>query len=136
MRQLIFVFALGIALPGVAAELEWVEIGADTEAKYYIDPKSIEVEGDTIRLRKRQVFSAPLVDNFSGRPVSFKESVGIVELDCGRHLNRVIQIDMIGMNGEVVWSSGRMPQRLWEEVRDNSHGGATFDYVCRQLNKS
>src|SRR5574341_124765 len=133
MRQLIFVFALGLALSAVAADAEWVEIGADTEAKYYIDPKSIEVEGDTIRLRKRQVFNAPLVDNFSGRPVSFKESVGTVELDCGRHVNRVIQIDMIGMNGEIVWSSGRMPRRMWEEVRDNTHGGATFEYVCRQL---
>jgi len=136
MRQLIFAFALGLALSAVAADAEWVEIGADTEAKYYIDPKSIEVEGDTIRLRKRQVFNAPLVDNFSGRPVSFKESVGTVELDCGRHVNRVIQIDMIGMNGEIVWSSGKMLRRMWEEVRDNTHGGATFEYVCRQLNKS
>ena len=115
---------------------EWVEIGVDTEGKYYIDPGSIEVDGETIRLRKRAVYNAPLADNFTGRQVLFKESVGVVELDCGRRINRVISIDMLGVNGEVVWASGKMPKRLWEDVQDNTHGGRTFEYVCRQLNKS
>lgn len=136
MRTLLAGMAFGVALFTGAAELEWVEIGADTEGRYYIDPKSVEVDGDTIRLRKRQVFNSPLVDNFSGRKVSFRETIGTVELDCGRHINRVTQIDMIGMDGEVVWSSGRMDRRAWEEVRDNTHGGATFEYVCRSLNNS
>jgi hypothetical protein len=94
------------------------------------------VEGDTIRLQKRAVYNSPLVDNFTGRQVLFKESVGVVELDCGRRVNRVVSIDMIGVNGEVVWSSGKMPRRMWEEVRDNTHGGKTFEYVCKQLDKS
>ena len=119
-----------------AADIEWIEIGVDTEARYYINPKSVEVDGDTIRLQKRQVFNAPLVDNFTGRRVLFKESIGTVEVDCGRHINRVTQIDMIGMDGEVVWSSGKMKQRMWEDVRDNTHGGATFEYVCKNLDKS
>jgi hypothetical protein len=131
---------LTVALLGVAstagAEPEWVEVGADTEAVYYIDAKSIEVEGDTIRLHKRAVYNSPLVDNFTGRQVLFKESVGVIELDCGRRINRVLSIDMIGVNGEVVWTSGKMPRRLWEDVRDNTHGGKTFDYVCKQLDKS
>ena len=130
---------LGIVLAAAAltggAE-EWVEIGVDTEGKYYIDPGSIEVDGETIRLRKRAVYNSPLVDNFTGRQVLFKESVGVVELDCGRRINRVTSIDMLGMNGEVVWSSGKMPKRLWEDVQDNTHGGRTFEYVCRQLGKS
>jgi hypothetical protein len=29
-----------------------------------------------------------------------------------------------------------MPKRLWEDVRDNTHGGKTFDYVCKRLDKS
>lgn len=131
---------LALALPCVVlsarAEEDWVEIGADTEAKYYINSKSIEVEGETIRLQKRAVYNSPLVDNFTGRQVLFTESVGVVELDCGRHINRVISIDMIGVNGEVVWSSGKMPKRVWEDVRDNTHGGKTFDYVCKRLDKS
>ncbi len=134
-RMLIAVLLAVLAWP-LHAEEAWVEIGADTEAKYYVDTKSIEVSGDTIRLRKKAIYTNPLADNFTGRTVLFKESIGVVELDCGRHINRVVAIDMIGVNGEVVWSSGKMPQRTWEEVKDNSHGGATFDYVCRQLNKS
>ena len=136
MRYLLAVVATLLALPVAAADIEWIEIGVDTDARYYINPKSVQVEGDTIRLQKRQVFNAPLVDNFSGRRVLFKESIGTVEVDCGRHINRVTEIDMIGMEGEVVWSSGKMKQRMWEDVRDNTHGGATFDYVCKNLNRS
>lgn len=130
------VVAAMLALRGAAADVEWIEIGVDTEARYYINPGSVEVDGETIRVQKRQVFNAPLVDNFSGRPVTFKESVGTVEVDCGRHINRVTQIDMIGVDGEVVWSSGKLKQRMWEDVRDNTHGGATFEYVCKNLNRS
>jgi len=136
MRVGLAILAALLAWPALAVEVEWLEIGADTEARYYINPKSIEVEGDTIRLQKRQVFNSPLVDNFTGRRVLFKESIGTVELDCGRHINRVTQIDMIGMDGEVVWSSGKLKQRMWEEVKDNTHGGATFDYVCKNLKAS
>ena len=118
------------------AEQTWVEIGADPEAKYYVDPGSIKVDGDTIRLQKRAVFNAPLADNFTGRQVLFKESIGVVEVDCGRHINRVTSIEMIGLNGEVVYSSGVMKGRMWEDVRENTHGQATFDYVCKQLDKS
>ena len=136
MRYVLALVAAMLALPAAAADVEWIEIGVDTEARYYINPQSVEIDGDTIRVQKRQVFNSPLVDNFSGRPVLFKESIGIVELDCGRHINRVTQIEMIGIDGEVVWSSGKLKQRMWEDVRDNTHGGATFDYVCKNLNRS
>lgn len=129
--------AAALTLPVCAhAEEEWVEVGADTEAKYYVDRSSIEVDGETIRFRKRGVYTNPLTDNFSGRPVLFKESVGTVEVDCGRRINRVTSIEMRDPQGEVVWSSGKMTKRMWEEVRDNSHGGQTFEYVCRNVGKS
>jgi hypothetical protein len=128
---------LAAGLAGSAlAEEEWVEVGADTEARYYVDTRSIQVDGDTVRLQKKAIYTNPLADNFTGRQVLFKQSIGTVELDCGRRINRVIAIDMIGVNGEVVWSSGKMPKRMWEDVRDNTHGGATFDYVCRNVGKS
>jgi len=136
MRRVLAIAAV-LTFPLCAlAQEEWVEVGADTEAKYYVDTRSIEVDGETIRFRKRGVFTNPLTDNFSGRPVRFKESIGTVEIDCGRHINRVISIEMLGMDGEVVWSSGKMTKRMWEEVKDNSHGGQTFEYVCRNLDKS
>ena len=136
MRGFLVVLAV-MSLPICAmAQETWVEVGVDTEAKYYVDTSSIEVEGETIRFRKRGVYTNPLTDNFSGRPVQFKESVGTVEVDCGRRINRVTSIDMLSPEGEVVWSSGKMSKRMWEDVRANTHGGSTFDYVCKNLGKS
>jgi hypothetical protein len=135
MRHLLAALSL-VLTASVAAQDDWVEIGADTQARYYVNIQSIEVEGETIRLQKRAVYNSPLVDNFTGRQVLFKESIGVVELDCGRHVNRVISMEMIGVDGEVVWSSGKMDKRLWEDVRPNTHGEATFVYVCKHVNKS
>jgi len=122
------------ALPSFAADC--VEVGADTEAKYYVDVSSFQVEGETVRIQKKGIYTHPLTENFGGNPRVFKETVGTVELDCGRRINRVIQIDMLGMQGEVVWSSGRMPRRDWEDVRANTHGEATLDFVCGKLGRS
>jgi hypothetical protein len=77
-----------------------------------------------------------LTENLDGAPKVFKQTLGVVELDCGRRINRVVQIDMIGLNDEVVWSSGRMKKRVWEDVRPNTHGEATLDFVCGKLGKS
>ncbi|HWQ39210.1 MAG TPA: surface-adhesin E family protein [Burkholderiales bacterium] len=121
-----------LAFAALAHAENWVEVGADTEARFYVDIDSIEVDRETVRFLKRGVYTHTLTENFGGHKTSFKETVGTVEIDCGRRINRVVQIDMIGDNGEVVWSSGRMRQRTWEEVRPNSHGEATLDYVCRR----
>ena len=115
---------------------DWVEVGADTEAKYYVDVASIEVEGDTVRVQKKGIYTQPLTENFGGKPRIFKETIGVVELDCARRINRVIQIEMLGTDGEVVWSSGRMPKRDWEGVRTNTHGEATLDFVCGKLGRT
>jgi hypothetical protein len=45
-----FLFAAG------AGAAEWIEVGADTEAKYYVDLSSIEVEANTVRVVKKGVF--------------------------------------------------------------------------------
>jgi hypothetical protein len=118
------------------AAADWVEIGADTEAKYYVDVAAIEVQGDTVRVQKKGIYTQPLTENLGGKPRVFKETLGVVELDCARRINRVIQIDMLGIQGEVVWSSGLMPKRDWEEVRPNTHGEATLDFVCGKLGRS
>ena len=123
-----------IACEAYAAD--WVEIGADTEAKYYVDLASIQVEGDTVRVQKKGIYTQPLTENLGGNPRLFKETLGVVELDCARRINRVIQSDMLGMQGEVVWSSGRMPKREWEGVRPRTHGEATLDFVCGKLGRS
>jgi len=115
---------------------DWVEIGADTQARYYVDVASIAVDGETVRVQKKGIYTQPLTENFGGKPRIFKETLGVVELDCARRINRVIQIEMLGTDGEVVWSSGRMPKRDWEGVRTNTHGEATLDFVCGKLGRS
>ena len=126
----------GLALfAAVANATEWVEVGADTEAKYYVDVDSISLDGDNISVRKRGVYTHVLTDTLGGRSATFKETIGTIELDCARRINRVTQIDMIGENGEVVWSSGPMKKRMWEEVRPNTHAESTLEVVCARIHK-
>ena len=127
---------MGLALLATAANAtDWVEVGADTEAKYYVDVDSISVDGENVSVRKRGVYTHVLTDNFGGQSATFKESMGTIELDCARRINRVTQIDMIGENGEVVWSSGPMKTRMWETVRSNSHAESTLQIVCSRIRK-
>lgn len=127
---------VGLALVAAAANAtEWVEVGADTEARYYVDVDSISVDGENVSVQKRGIYTHVLTDSFGGHPTTFKETVGTIELDCARRINRVTQIDMIGENGEVVWSSGPMKKRMWEEVRPNSHAESTLQVVCGRLNR-
>ncbi|HYL18119.1 MAG TPA: surface-adhesin E family protein [Burkholderiales bacterium] len=134
MRALLVIVAALAAWTAQAAE--WVEIGADPEAKYYVDVASIEVEADTVRVLKKGIYTHTLTENLGGNPTVFKQTIGTVELDCKRRINRVVQIDMIDENDEVVWSSGRLQRRLWEDVRPNTHGEVTLDFVCGKLGKS
>lgn len=116
-----------------ASAAEWIEIGTDAEATYYVDLSSIEVEVDTVRVVKKGVYAKVLTEDLGGGPKLFKQTLGVIELDCGRRINRVVQIDMIGPDDEVVWSSGRMKRRMWEDVRPKTHGEATLDFVCGKL---
>ena len=112
---------------------EWVEVGADAQAKYYVDVDSIKVDGDNVSVLKRGIFTQILTDTLGGASTTFKETIGTVEIDCARRINRVTRIDMIGENGELVWSSGPMEKRLWEDVRPNTHAETTIKVVCSRL---
>ena len=127
---------IGLALFAVTANAtDWVEVGADTEAKYYVDVDSISVDGDNVSVQKRGVYTHVLTDNFGGHPTTFKETIGTVEIDCARRINRITQIDLIGENGELVWSSGPMKKRMWEDVRPNTHAEITVEVVCARINR-
>ncbi len=126
----------GLALVAAAANAtEWVEVGADTEARYYVDVDSISVDGENVSVQKRGVYTHVLTDDLGGHPTTFKETIGTIELDCARRINRVTRIDMIGEDGEVVWSSGPLKKRMWEEIRPNSHAESTLEVVCGRLHK-
>lgn len=134
MRSLVPILLLAIALPAAASD--WVEVGADTEAKYYVDVDSIEVDGENVRFRKKGIYTHVLTDNLYCKTASFKETVGVVEVDCGRRINRITQIDMIGEDGTVVSSSGPMKKRMWEEVKPHSHGENTLELVCARARRT
>ena len=120
----------------LARAADWIEVGADTETKYYVDIESIEVDGENVIVKKKGIFTHVLTDTFGGKTATFKETVGTVQIDCGRRINRIIQIDMIGEDGSVVWSSGPMQQRMWEDVKSNSHAQNTLELVCARLNRT
>ena len=114
---------------------DWIEVGADPQARYYIDVDSIKVDGENVSVIKRGIYTQVLTDTLGDKPATFKETVGTVEIDCVRRINRITRIDMVGENGDVVWSSGPMKQRQWEDVRPNTHAEATVGEVCRRLQK-
>jgi hypothetical protein len=128
--------SMAAAMTQAAGAADWVEVGADTQARYYVDVESIKVDGETVSVQKRGVFTQVMTEKLADESTTFKETIGIVEIDCTRHINRVTQIDMIGENGEVVWSSGPMNRRLWEDVRPNTHAETTIEVVCRRAKKS
>ncbi len=123
--------AATMIVPAIAAD--WIEVGADTQAKYYVDLQSIKVDGENVSVLKRGVFTQVMTETLGGSPATFKETLGTVEIDCARRINRVTQIDMIGENGEVAWSSGPMKKRMWEDVRPNTHAQTTVEIVCAHL---
>jgi hypothetical protein len=119
-----------LMVTGSAMAADWVEVGADTQAKYYVDVESIKTTGDNVSVFKRGVFTQVLTDTLGGTSATFKATIGTVEIDCARRINRITQIDMLGENGEVVWSSGPMQKRMWEDVRPNTHAQTTLEIVC------
>jgi hypothetical protein len=133
MKPILTAVLLLAALPALATE--WVEVGADTEAKYYVDVDSIQVDGENVRVVKKGIYTHVLTDNFGGKSASFRETRGVVEIDCVRRINRITRIDMLDEDGTVVWSSGPMPRQAWEEVRSQGHSWSTLELVCSRVRK-
>ena len=130
MRALVAaVFFFATTLTHAFAE-QWVAVGADAEAKFYIDLDSIAMVNDTLHVVKRGVYTHLLTETLDGQRLMFKETRGLVELDCKLRVNRITRIEMLDETGAVVWSSGDMPRRLWLSVKPNSHAEATLDLAC------
>ena len=136
MRALtgVLLFCAGL-LPQALAE-QWVEVGADPEAKFYVDVDSIAMVNDTLHVIKRGIYTHTLTESLGGSPVVFKETRGLVEMDCTLRVNRVTRIEMLDESGAVVWSSGHMPRRLWLSVKPNSHAEATLEVACAHFEKT
>lgn len=133
MRVMRALFAVTLCAVLAARADNWIEIGADPDAKFYVDLDSIEIGKDSVKVHKRGVYNNTLTENFGGKATVFRQTLGVIEMDCRLRVNRVVQIDMLDEGGEVVWSSGFMPKRMWESVKPNSHAEATLDTVCTRL---
>ena len=115
----------------IAFSEQWVEIGADAEAIYFVDLNSIHKAEDSHTIIKRAIYNQYRTEYLGSSKVTFISTIGVVELDCNLNINRVIQIDMLDGDENVVWSSGYMEKRIWQDVRDNTHAKKTYDLVCK-----
>ena len=82
MRALTGIFMLLAGLIPQALAEKWVEVGADPEAKFYVDLDSITTADDTLHVVKRGIYNHTLTESLGGSPVVFKETRGLVEMDC------------------------------------------------------
>jgi hypothetical protein len=135
MRALaLTVLLMATAVPRVGAET-WVEVGADPQAKFYIDVDSIEMVSGSLQVIKRGIYTHQLTEDFDGELTVFKETRGTVEIDCELRVNRIRRIEMLDEKGAVVWSSGDMPRQLWLSVKPNSHAESTLDAACAYFDR-
>ena len=133
LNKLILLFLL-IFNSKLALSEQWVEIGADAEALYFVDLNSIHKAEDSHTIIKRAIYNQYRTEYLGSSKVTFISTIGVVELDCNLNINRVIQIDMLDGDENVVWSSGYMEKRIWQDVRDNTHAKKTYDLVCKTSN--
>ena len=118
----------------IAFSEQWVDIGADAEAIYFVDLNSIHKAEDSHTIIKRAIYNQYRTEYLGSSKVTFISTIGVVELDCNLNINRVIQIDMLDGDENVVWSSGYMEKRIWQDVRENTHAKKTYDLVCKNPN--
>ena len=130
LNKLFLIILLSFNIQTAFSE-QWVEIGADAEAIYFVDLNSIHKAEDSHTIIKRAIYNQYRTEYLGSSKVTFISTIGVVELDCNLNINRVIQIDMLDGDENVVWSSGYMEKRIWQDVRDNTHAKKTYDLVCK-----
>jgi len=130
LNKLFLIILLSFNIQTAFSE-QWVEIGADAEAIYFVDLNSIHKAEDSHTIIKRAIYNQYRTEYLGSSKVTFISTIGVVELDCNLNINRIIQIDMLDGDENVVWSSGYMEKRIWQDVRDNSHAKKTYDLVCK-----
>jgi hypothetical protein len=134
MFRLATVIFIALSMGSAAFGESWVDVGADTEAKYYVDLDSIVVDNENVNVTKKGIYTRMMTESFENdEPVVFKITEALVEIDCARELNRVTKIDMVNDVGDVVWTSGYMDRRLWLSIKSQGHSRTTFDLVCAQV---
>ena len=117
LNKLFLIILLSFNIQTAFSE-QWVEIGADAEAIYFVDLNSIHKAEDSHTIIKRAIYNQYRTEYLGSSKVTFISTIGVVELDCNLNINRIIQIDMLDGDENVVWSSGYMEKRIWQDVRE------------------
>jgi hypothetical protein len=121
--------AMTLGASAGAAAPEWVSVGVEGGLEHFVDAASLERSGEVVRMFKRSVYLEPIpLGETPGLPL-VREAVGVIEDDCQRFQHRAVSLDLIGVQGEVLWSSGEM-KRVWETIEPGSGGRATLDFAC------
>jgi hypothetical protein len=121
--------AMTLASSTRAAAPEWVSVGVEGGLEHFVDAASLARDGDVVRVLKRCVFLEPApMGDAPGLPL-VRETVGVIEDDCRRVQHRAVSLQLIGVDGQVLWSSGEM-KRVWESIEPGSRGRATLDFAC------
>ena len=128
MRIILLIFLLGIN--GFGQTENWIEIGVDAEAIYYLDMDSVIWQKDAVSIMKKGLYNKTMTETLGGSPRVFKETRGLIQIDCVLRVNRVVEISMLDEYSTLVWSSGYMRNRPWEKVLKNTHAERTLDLVC------
>lgn len=119
-----------IALAAVSAHAEnWMEIGSDTTATYYVDFDSISRIDDIVSFTKKAVYRVSLWPVSMPDSATVKETAEVIEENCRNNHHRVLSLDMFNPSGERIWSSGKM-RRIWESVEPNTNGEQTHRFAC------
>ncbi len=133
MKRKLGMAGLGLAVAMLASPVaiaaDWVSVGVDGDVEHFVDTASLARSGDVVRLSKRSVYREPApMGDTPGLPL-VREAVGVIEDDCQRVQHRAVSLDLIGTEGQVLWSSGEM-KRVWESIQPGSGGRATLDFAC------
>jgi hypothetical protein len=117
------------ATEGGAATHDWVSVGVEGALEHFVDAASLARSGEVVRVVKRSVYREPQpMGDTPGLPL-VRETVGVIEDDCQRVQHRAVSLQLIGIEGQVLWSSGEM-KRVWESIEPGSGGRATLDFAC------
>lgn len=130
-KKFLFVFlfiSIGLFLSNtMAKENRWKYIGEDAESnRYYYDIESIVKKSQDInRVWEKRDFA-----KIRGVALSYKSSVSLLEIDCGKKEARNIYEDLILNNGKVFEFD--RTEKPWKYISPETIHETLYNIVCKK----
>jgi hypothetical protein len=111
----------------MADESRWMYIGKDADSNdYYYDTKSIVKQGEDIhRVWEKRDFA-----KIEGIALSYKASIRLREIDCGKKEARDLYEDLILDNGKVFEYDRN--QKPWKFIAPDTVQEKLYNIVCKK----